>query len=486
MSFPNNDPPRTLSQISLVASSISGSNPPIMFAPTAAARVANDMSGGAVSVINTKFSAVNAARSCVLPVMTKAYHNFLSLKYNIRMIAISLSPNTESDDVWVAIKTFCSPWTWKDGKSIGLVENWFRDKFKTDTVYSFNSGRTALYAILKSFTIGTGDEVIVQAFTCVAVPEVVMWAGAKPIYSDIDNSYNIDSSKLEKLITKKTKAVIVQHTFGVPARIKEIGKIAKKYNLVLIEDCAHSLGATVDGKLVGSFGDAAFFSFGRDKVISSVFGGVAVINKIQRSKDLKILKKLKNFYNSLSTPSSFWILQQLLHPILFHLLILPFYNFFELGKVFLVLFQRLKLLSFPIQQCEYAGKMPDGFLTRYPNGLAILAFNQLRKLDRFNRKRVSIARKYGKTIPGAIYVRYPMQLRSRNIIVKIAKKKGIFLGNWYHCVIDPFRCPLAAVGYRYGSCTNAERLAEGIVNLPTHPGMRERDVERVIMLVSSP
>ncbi|MCR4263499.1 MAG: DegT/DnrJ/EryC1/StrS family aminotransferase, partial [Candidatus Roizmanbacteria bacterium] len=146
--------------------------------------------------------------------------------------------------------------------------------------------------------------------------------------------------------------------------------------------------------------------------------------------------------------------------------------------------QKLKLLSFPVDKCEYQGVMPKGFLMKYSNALARLAIHQLHKLDRFNRKRVSIARKYGKTIPGAIYLRYPLQLKSRNIIVKIARKKGILFGNWYHNVIDPADCYLLSVGYTPHLCPNAEKLAEGIVNLPTHPRMRNKDVEKIKNFVS--
>jgi perosamine synthetase len=138
------------------------------------------------------------------------------------------------------------------------------------------------------------------------------------------------------------------------------------------------------------------------------------------------------------------------------------------------------MLSFPFDRCEYTGTMPKNFLRKYPNALAILIMNQLKKLDTFNKKRVAIARRYGKIIPGAMYVRYPVQLTSRNIIVKIALKKGILLGNWYHAVIDPFSCNVSSVGYTFGSCPNAERLAKNIANLPTHPRMSDKDIDNVV------
>ncbi len=193
-------------------------------------------------------------------------------------ITISLSPNTEADDVFLAVKTIIQPLLWKTGKATSDAEQWFRNYFSVEQAVSFNSGRSALLAILKAFGIGEGDEVLVQAFTCVAVPNSVLWAGAKPVFVDIDATLNMDPKDAEKKITKNTKALIVQHTFGVPAQMDKIIALAKKHHLILIEDCAHALGATYKGKKVGTFGDAAFFSFGRDKVVSSVFGGMAIIN----------------------------------------------------------------------------------------------------------------------------------------------------------------------------------------------------------------
>ena len=159
----------------------------------------------------------------------------------------------------------------------------------------------------------------------------------------------------------------------------------------------------------------------------------------------------------------------------------------------LVFFQRLNLLSFPVEKCEYKGKMPKGFLKRYPNALANLVINQLEKLEKYNQKRVKIALEYSKVHSlkrlslsktvfnrEAIYLRYPMQIDSRNILVKIARKKGILLGNWYHNVIDPFGCQLSVVGYQYGSCPKAEFIAQHIINLPTYPRMTNADVQRVI------
>src|SRR3989344_5044040 len=130
------------------------------------------------------------------------------------IISSSLSPNTETDDIIVALKQLL-PFSKSD--NLYEVKKWFQKRYLNYSVQTFNSGRSALYALLQSFDIRTGDEVIVQAFTCVAVPNAVLWSGAKPVYCDIDEGYNIDLTDLERKITTRTKAIIVQHTFGIPA-----------------------------------------------------------------------------------------------------------------------------------------------------------------------------------------------------------------------------------------------------------------------------
>lgn len=392
-----------------------------------------------------------------------------------RVISASLSPNTERDDVWLALRLLFAPWVWKRGSAVAKVEAWFRQYLGTTTAVTFNSGRAAELAILKAFAIGRGDEVIVQAFTCVAVPNSVRWAGATPVYADIDDTYNLDPVDFEKKITKNTKAIIIQHTFGVPAQLDKIISVAKKHKLFVIEDCAHSLGATYKNKKVGTFGDAAFFSFGRDKVVSSVFGGLAGIQKIHT----KQIKALKEYHKKLNIPSFGWIFQQLFHPVAFSIL-LPLYRL-GIGKAILVALQRLRLLSFPVYPEEKQGRPPDDFPAKYPNALALLLLKQLKKLERYNKQRQEVAHLYrrkGKTQPGAVYLRFPVPVDDPADSIEKAKKQGILLGNWYHNVIDPTGVEFGKVGYKKGSCPRAEEAAKHIINLPTR--ISQKDAKRVM------
>jgi dTDP-4-amino-4,6-dideoxygalactose transaminase len=376
-----------------------------------------------------------------------------------QIISASLSPNTEAEDIRRAVGTFADPGRWQTGSAIKSAEEWFAGYFNDSYAVSFNSGRTALAAILAAFGIGKGDDVIIQAFTCRAVTESVRGSGARPVYADIDDAYNLSSRDAEKKITSDTRAIIVQHTFGIPGSMDEIVRFARAHGLFVIEDCAHSLGALYHGRKAGSLGDAAVFSFGRDKVVSSVWGGMATISKKSKVNG----QKLRQFQEKLPYPSRAWIAQQLLHPIAFSM-ILPTYNLI-FGKVILEAMKRMKLLSHPYPRFFEPG--------RYPNGLASLILLQLAKLARYNKMRRDTASYYadalrhGSLDGGGIYLRYPMLVDDPARIIKNARRHGILLGNWYHNVIDPKGTDLALAGYRWGSCPNAQRIAGHIVNLPT-------------------
>lgn len=402
-----------------------------------------------------------------------------------RPIAISLSPNSEHDDALQSLKLLFSPWSWKEGICVRKLEQWFSDYFQAHTAVSFSSGRAAMIAILQAYGIGRDDEVLLQAFTCVAVPNAIISAGAKPIYVDANNSFTIDFLLLEKKITKMTKAIIAQHTFGIPSQMEKIIEIAKKHDLLVIEDCAHTIGGVLNGKKLGQFGDAAFFSFGRDKSFSSVFGGVAITN------DGDIGKKMRDFQDTLSTPSHFWIMQQLLHPIAFSL-ILPLYNFFSIGKILLVLLQKFRLLSFPVTAIEKKGKTDAQFIKKMPNALSCLANHQLGKVTRYNKKREEISDYYIQHLnkdffafPFSIalpFLRFPVIVpkHKRGEIISYLKRYGIYLGTWYASIIDPKGTSFDLIGYEKGTAKNAERFANEVINLPTYPTMREHDMVRVV------
>lgn len=144
-----------------------------------------------------------------------------------------------------------------------------------------SSGTTALTTVIAASGIGYGDEVIVPPFTFVATIESILSVGAVPIFAEIDDTLCIDPNNIEKLITNRTKAIIVVHMCGAMARIDSIIKITDKYNLLLIEDACQATGAFYNGKSVGTFGIAGCFSFDSVKTITCGEGGGIITNDKQ-------------------------------------------------------------------------------------------------------------------------------------------------------------------------------------------------------------
>ena len=140
-----------------------------------------------------------------------------------------------------------------------------------------NSGTSALHIALLSLGIGVGDEVIVPSFTFAATANSVALTGAKPVFVDIDiNTYNIDPNLIENAITPNTKAIQVVHLYGLPADMIRIIEIAKRHKLLIIEDAAQAHNASINDQPVGTFGDAAAFSFYPTKNMTSGEGGMIV------------------------------------------------------------------------------------------------------------------------------------------------------------------------------------------------------------------
>lgn len=409
------------------------------------------------------------------------------------MIHTSLSPNTESDDLKKGLAQLLLPWnwwSWKKGESIQEFEQDFRKTLGVSHAYSMQRGRDALYILLKSLGIGRGDEVILQAYTCIVVPNAIQYAGAKPVYADIEEEgFNIDPQSIEQRISPATKAVIIQHTFGEPADIEAIKRICEQKNILLIEDCAHALSANYKGQPVGTFGDAAIWSFGRDKIISSVWGGMITTNSADIAQRVELLSKRFPY------PSRYHIFQALLHPLIFTLAKKWYDSSF--GKGIIVAAQKLKLIPRVIFSEEKSGKKPVFFPQRMANSMAVLAKHQLYKLERFHRQRINISHLYANALeatPDLILpssrdhatsacLRYTLRTPFAQLILEQAKAQNIYLGDWYTTVLAPMGCQLKDFQYQAGSCPRAERAAEETVNLPTHIQVSASDVKTISQLI---
>lgn len=203
-------------------------------------------------------------------------------------IAEPLLGKEELKNVTEAVK---SGWISSKGKYIIEFEDQFAHYCGVKYGIAVSNGTVALHLALVALDIGNGDEVIVPTLTFIATANAVKYTGAIPVFVDSDPNYwCIDPEKIEKAITKKTKAIIPVHLYGHPCDMDAIMDIAKKYNLFVIEDAAEAHGAEYKGKKVGSFGDINCFSFYGNKTITTGEGGICLTDNKKLAERMKILR----------------------------------------------------------------------------------------------------------------------------------------------------------------------------------------------------
>jgi dTDP-4-amino-4,6-dideoxygalactose transaminase len=197
----------------------------------------------------------------------------------------------DEEDVGMVKNAIQRGMAWAIGPNVEKFEGMLSDYIGTKYALVFNSGTSALHAILLAYGIGQGDEVIVPSFTFIATSNAPLFVGAKPIFADVeDKTYGLNPDDVETKITPRTKAIIPVHYGGCPCLIEELSEVAKQHNLLLIEDAAESLGAAVGGRKVGSFGNAAILSFCSNKVISTGEGGAVVSDSAEIYERLKLIR----------------------------------------------------------------------------------------------------------------------------------------------------------------------------------------------------
>jgi len=179
------------------------------------------------------------------------------------------------------------------GQTIPQFEQEFATYVGCKYGVAVTSGTTALHLAVAAAGIGPGDEVLVSASTNIATALAVVHNGAIPIPVDSEVvTWNLDLNLIESLITPKTRAIIPVHLFGHPVDMDWLMEIAARHNLVVIEDCAESHGATCRGRMTGSFGDMACFSFYANKIITTGEGGMVMTNDAEFAEKLRLLRNL--------------------------------------------------------------------------------------------------------------------------------------------------------------------------------------------------
>jgi perosamine synthetase len=361
-----------------------------------------------------------------------------------------------------------------DGHTVERFESELASILGVKHLVTFGSGRNSLRAILKAMEIGEGDEVILPGFTCVVVPYAILQCGGVPVYVDICSDYRMNLEALRAALTRRTKAIIAQHTFGLPERIAEIVELARERGIRVIEDCAHVLPGTVHhGKVLGTWGDAAYFSFERGKTISSGWGGAAVTPDEHIG---RLLRQINQGVPCLSRDDNLRIGAQLFLTILLH-----HPDLFALGDLVRRPLSRRGVFPNAMPPEERHGDPPRQLFGRLSDVQATLLLGQIRRLVSITAHRRSCVRALSASLMGPPLdlplMWYPFQVANPQEAVEHFRSHQIELRRW-EAPLTPVNCDTVRARYHWGSCPTAEEISRGCVALPTM--LAKADLEWVI------
>ncbi|MCK5492423.1 MAG: DegT/DnrJ/EryC1/StrS aminotransferase family protein [Candidatus Omnitrophica bacterium] len=343
-----------------------------------------------------------------------------------------------------------------------------------DQVFLYWKGRVALYAILKAMGVQKDDEIILPAFTCVVIPNAILYLGAKPIYVDISpENYNINIDLLEKTITTRTKVIICQNTFGLSSNIEQMIQIAKRHNLFSIEDCTHGFSGYYNGNPNGSYCDAAFYSTQWNKPFSTGIGGFLVVN------NQELIKKVEQLEGKKIKPSLMdkTILAFLLF---FNHYFVNRYTYWTMIKFYRFL-SKNNLIIGSNQGGELSGvKIPKDYFKDISSVQVNAGIRQLKQLDKVNKLRKNNALEYtqflkdqNKTFVSEnlfdnhLFLKYPLLVKDRELFFRLAEREKISLGDWFLSPLHPIKGNLELWEFNLELFSYGSSIAKKIVNLPT-------------------
>ncbi len=227
----------------------------------------------------------------IIPIINKNQEVVDFFEYKLNSYFPVAIPNLNGNEFKYLTDAFMSTWISSSGEYINRFESDFATYSDCKYGIAVSNGTVALHLALITLCIGENDEVIIPDLTFAATINTVLHANATPVIVDIEeDSWCIDPKEIEKAITSNTKAIIPVHIYGQACDMDAIMKIAKKYNLKVIEDCAEAHGATFDGQKVGSMGDIGCFSFFGNKVITTGEGGMCTTNDKTLDEKMRVLR----------------------------------------------------------------------------------------------------------------------------------------------------------------------------------------------------
>jgi perosamine synthetase len=353
-------------------------------------------------------------------------------------------------------------------------------------------GRVGLYHLLRILGVGPGDEVLLQAFTCLAVPEAIMAVGATPVWVDLaPGSVNLAPEDCASKVTAKTKAIVVQHTFGIPADFHSVAEIARTHNLPIIEDCCHSFASTYHSRPLGSLGAAAFWSYEWGKPVVAGIGGAARFNDPERHRLLvashareltppparkeAVLEAQYAVFMGSYSPRTFWWVRR---------------AFRTLGKLRIATSNYNPVGPEVAMAADFSWHMARGAGRRLPQAQAqAVKFEPKRRqqADFYLGNLRPSSCQFPVVPPGgeAVYSRFPLFVANKQEVIAAASRANLEVAEWFSTPVHPLDGQeLNAVHYRPGSCPVAENAARHILSLPVHPKVTPRFQAAVTELIN--
>lgn len=351
-------------------------------------------------------------------------------------------------------------------------------------------GRVALAAILRALGIGAGDEVVLQAFTCVAVPEAVIAVGARAVWADVvPGGFTMDADSLRRSLTPATRAIVIQHTYGIPADMGPLMEVAREAGLPVVEDCCHTYSSRYRSEPVGGFGVASFYSYEWGKPIVAGLGGGVLVN------DAALLARIIEDYDEYSEPSSlrlariqatYYAYTLLFRPRIYWQLRSAFHKMGSAGIIesnYNPVGELLIASDFHLRMAPSLERRLKKKLTYEP---AITAHS--RKVASIYGSRIQSEAVVLPTVAPEkeiVYARFPLVAKDKPALLEAARKANVEMSSWYSTPVHPLEgASLAQVDYELGSCPNAESICDSVVTLPTHPGVGPHDVLRTIRFLN--
>ena len=352
-------------------------------------------------------------------------------------------------------------------------------------------GRMAFYYMLKALELPAGSEIIFPSLTFWVVPELARVAGLTVVFADVDpRTFNLDPDSAERLITDKTRAIVPTHLYGLPCDMDRILDIAARHNLIVLEDCAHALGATYKGKQVGTFGTGALFSFQTLKPLNCYGGGLALVS------DPRVAARLRATIEALPWPSEKRVTDRLLVGRLQRIFIKPWAFSISLFPVLWVsalidanpdvfLWEKIRSLH----------PLPEQYAERFPNVQAAIGLEALKRVDGWTAQAQANAEHVTRTLAGIdgiqppdvppdrthVYYQYCVygpDGPTRDELVVRCVRRGVDIET-LHVDVPP---DMELFGTVRAEAAGARRAAQAM-QVPVYAGLTREQIERVATTV---